>query len=202
MNFPAQAGQVRSFETNSGSVIFVVVAHTYLKANLCEVILLGLNPDDATERDFRKYADGLDLPFAVSIFSDYTGAIEMRDLSKGHLIGRLCSMCVGYICDQSFRGIAPFAYSLYPRHKCFEPGSYNLASRQNYIKYKEDEYQQFWDATIKYEDYDEMINSRTARYTPLYTSTKEMMKSVSSAELRKLQIEWNDLPLTKRLVRA
>lgn len=155
-----QTGQIRSIKSIDGQQLFVAIAEYYVTANVCEVVLLGINPDDATERDFCIYPSKNLLPFGVTIFCDYTGPIATSEVEKGLVIGQLCSECIGRICDQSLNQIAPTSYTLYLDHNCFKRGSYNSLVNDEFMIYKQSKYSEFWEKTISYDNYEQMIESR------------------------------------------
>lgn len=155
-----QTGQIRAIKSSDGQHLLVAIAEYYITANVCEVVLLGLDPDDATERDFRCYPSKKLLQFGVTIFCDLTGAISISEVEKSLVVGQLCSECIRRICDQSLNQIAPLSYSLYLDHDCFKRGSYNPLVNDEFMNYKQSEYSQFWEATIPYDNYEVMIKSR------------------------------------------
>jgi hypothetical protein len=199
-----QTGQIRAIKTSDGRHLLVAIAEYYITANVCEVVLLGLDPDDATERDFRCYPSKKFLQFGVTIFCDLTGPISISEVGKSLVVGQLCSECIRRICDQSLNQIAPLNYSLYLDHDCFKRGSYNPLVNDEFMNYKQSEYSQFWDATIPYDNYEVMIKSREKKYSGIRkpTTIKQIIESCSTEEARNIYLNFPEMTLSKRLVRA
>jgi hypothetical protein len=199
-----QTGQIRSIKSIDGQQLLIAIAEFYNTANVCEVILLGLNPDDATERDFCSYPSENLLPFGVTIFCDYTGPIATSEVEKSSVVGQLCSECIGRICDQSLNQIAPFSYSLYLDHDCFKRGSYNSLVNDEFMKYKQSEYSEFWEKTIPYDNYEVMIENREKKYSGIRNpiTIRQIIDSYSNEEARNIYLNFPEMTLSKRLIRA
>ena len=199
-----QPGQVRSIKSANGHQILVVVAQSYITSNVCEVVLLGLNPDDATERDFCYFPSNNGLSFGVTIFCDYTSPVDTKDLERSPIVGRLCPDCISHICDQSLNQIAPFRYSLFTGHKCFEKGKYNSYTQDEFMEYKQSEYNEFWTTTIPYDDYDSMLEKRINNYCKIRKSITiaQLMESYSRQDVQDIHKNFMEMKLSKRLVRA
>ena len=199
-----QTGQIRAIKSSDGQHLLVAIAEYYITANVCEVVLLGLDPDDATERDFRCYPSKKFLQFGVTIFCDLTGPISISEVEKSLVVGQLCSECIRRICDQSLNQIAPLSYSLYLDHDCFKRGSYNPLVNDEFMNYKQSEYSQFWEATIPYDNYEVMIKSREKEYSGIRkpTTIKQIIESYSTEEVRNIYLNFTEMTLSKRLVRA
>lgn len=199
-----QTGQIRSINSMDGQQLLVAIAQYYVAANVCEVVLLGINPDDATSRDFCIYPSKNSLPFGVTIFCDFTGPIATTEVEKGSVIGQLCSECIGRICDQSLNQIAPFSYALYLDHNCFRRGSYNSLVNDEFMIYKQSKYSEFWKKTISYDNYEEMIKSREKKYSGIRNpiSIRQIVESYSTEEARNIYINFPEMTLSKRLIRA
>jgi hypothetical protein len=199
-----QTGQIRSIKSIDGQQLLVAIAEYYVTANLCEVVLLGINPDDATERDFCIYPSKNFLPFGVTIFCDYTGPIATSEVEKSLVVGQLCSECIGRICDQSLNQIAPFSYALYLDHNCFKRGSYNSLVNDEFMIYKQSKYSEFWEKTIPYDNYEEMIESREKKYSGIRNpiTIRQMMDRYSTEEARNIYMNFTEMTLSKRLIRA
>jgi hypothetical protein len=204
MNQILQTGQIRSIKSIDGQQLLVAIAEYYLTANLCEVVLLGINPDDATERDFCIYPSKNFLPFGVTIFCDYTGPIATSEIEKSLVVGQLCSECIGRICDQSLNQIAPFSYSLYLDHNCFKRGSYNSLVNDEFMIYKQSKYSEFWEKTIPYDNYEEMIESREKKYSGIRNpiTIRQIMDGYSTEGARNIYVNFTEMTLSKRLIRA
>ena len=199
-----QTGQIRAIKSSDGQQLLVAIAEYYVTANLCEVVLLGLNPDDATERDFCCYPSKNLLQFGVTIFCDYTGPIATSEVEKGSVVGQLCSECIGRICDQSLNQIAPFSYTLYLDHNCFNRGSYNSLVNDEFMRYKQSEYSDFWEKTIPYDDYEEMIENREKKYSGIRNpiTIRQIIDSYSAEDARNIYMNFTEMTLSKRLIRA
>ena len=199
-----QTGQIRSINSIDGQQLLVAIAEYYVTANVCEVILLGINPDDATERDFCIYPSKNFLPFGVTIFCDYTGPIATSEVEKGSVVGQLCSECIGRICDQSLNQIAPLSYTLYLDHNCFNRGSYNSLVNDEFMRYKQSEYSDFWEKTIPYDDYEEMIENREKKYSGIRNpiTIRQIIDSYSTEDARNIYMNFTEMTLSKRLIRA
>jgi len=199
-----QTGQIRAIKSIDGQQLLVAIAEYYGTANVCEVVLLGLNPDDATERDFCYYPSKNLLQFGVTIFCDFTGPIPTSEVEKSLVVGELCSECIGRICDQSLNQIAPLSYSLYLDHDCFKKGSYNPLVNDEFMRYKQSEYSQFWETTIPYDNYEVMIESREKKYSGIRkpTTIKQIIESYSTEEARNIYLNFPEMTLSKRLIRA
>ena len=199
-----QTGQIRSIKSIDGQQLLVAIAEFYITANVCEVVLLGINPDDATDRDFRVYPSKNLLPFGVTIFCDYTGPIATSEVEKSSVVGQLCSDCIGRICDQSLNQIAPFSYALFLNHNCFERGSYNSLVNDEFMIYKQSEYSQFWEKTISYDNYEEMIESREKKYSGIRNpiTIRQIIDHFSTEEARNIYMNFTEMTLSKRLIRA
>ena len=199
-----QTGQIRAIKSIDGQQLLVAIAEYYGTANVCEVVLLGLNPDDATERDFCYYPSKNLLQFGVTIFCDFTGPIPTSEVEKSLVVGELCSECIGRICDQSLNQIAPLSYSLYLDHDCFKKGSYNPLVNDEFMRYKQSEYSKFWETTIPYDNYEVMIESREKKYSGIRkpTTIKQIIESYSTEEARNIYLNFPEMTLSKRLIRA
>jgi hypothetical protein len=199
-----RTGQIRAIKSIDGQQLLVAIAEYYGTANVCEVVLLGLNPDDATERDFCYYPSKNLLQFGVTIFCDFTGPIPTSEVEKSLVVGELCSECIGRICDQSLNQIAPLSYSLYLDHDCFKKGSYNPLVNDEFMRYKQSEYSKFWETTIPYDNYEVMIESREKKYSGIRkpTTIKQIIESYSTEEARNIYLNFPEMTLSKRLIRA
>ena len=199
-----RTGQIRAIKSIDGQQLLVAIAEYYGTANVCEVVLLGLNPDDATERDFCYYPSKNLLQFGVTIFCDFTGPIPTSEVEKSLVVGQLCSECIRRICDQSLNQIAPLSYSLYLDHDCFKKGSYNPLVNDEFMWYKQSEYSQFWETTIPYDNYEVMIESREKKYSGIRkpTTIKQIIESYSTEEARNIYLNFPEMTLSKRLIRA
>ena len=72
------------------------------------------------------------------------------------------------------------------------------------MRYKQSEYSDFWEKTIPYDDYEEMIENREKKYSGIRNpiTIRQIIDSYSAEDARNIYMNFTEMTLSKRLIRA
>jgi hypothetical protein len=70
--------------------------------------------------------------------------------------------------------------------------------------YKQSKYSEFWEKTISYDNYEEMIESREKKYSGIRNpiTIRQIIDRYSTEEARNIYMNFTEMTLSKRLIRA